>query len=268
MALAYTAPTWTDGTGQGITAAQLQALSNCVEGLVQGSDKAIHDIAINGSVITLTFSDGSVETRTTSEVKSIARIDKTGTEELVDTYTITYTDGTTSTFTVTNGAEGPQGEQGEQGIQGEQGPAGADGADGVSVTGVELLSTSGKVKTYRMTFSNGGHFDFNVTDGADGTGDGDMKAADYDAGGHVYDAGGIDYYVQEKLDEWTDEEILQSGNTVTFVGLDDNLAYDLYCDAIGTSVTNITKSGTSLTYTLAGDNLLVGITKCKLRILK
>ena len=36
----------------------------------------------------------------------IASIEKTGTEGLVDTYTITMTDGSTSTFTVTNGKDG------------------------------------------------------------------------------------------------------------------------------------------------------------------
>lgn len=36
----------------------------------------------------------------------IASITKTGTAGLVDTYTITYTNGTTSTFTVTNGQDG------------------------------------------------------------------------------------------------------------------------------------------------------------------
>ena len=36
----------------------------------------------------------------------IASITKTGTSGLVDTYTITYTNGTTSTFTVTNGQDG------------------------------------------------------------------------------------------------------------------------------------------------------------------
>lgn len=36
----------------------------------------------------------------------IASIGKTGTSGLVDTYTITYTNGTTSTFTVTNGQDG------------------------------------------------------------------------------------------------------------------------------------------------------------------
>lgn len=37
------------------------------------------------------------------EGQSIKGIEKTGTDVLVDTYTITLTDGTTSTFTVTNG---------------------------------------------------------------------------------------------------------------------------------------------------------------------
>ena len=36
----------------------------------------------------------------------IQKIEKTNTEGLVDTYTITYTDGSTSTFTVTNGKDG------------------------------------------------------------------------------------------------------------------------------------------------------------------
>jgi len=38
--------------------------------------------------------------------KSISSIEKTNTEGLVDTYTVTYSDNTTSTFTVTNGAPG------------------------------------------------------------------------------------------------------------------------------------------------------------------
>ena len=39
----------------------------------------------------------------------IKSIEKTGTEGLVDTYTITMTDGTTSTFTVMNGKDGKSG---------------------------------------------------------------------------------------------------------------------------------------------------------------
>ena len=44
------------------------------------------------------------------EGQSIKGITKTGTDGLVDTYTITLTDGTNSTFTVTNGAKGDKGD--------------------------------------------------------------------------------------------------------------------------------------------------------------
>ena len=50
--------------------------------------------------------------------RSIVSIIKTGTEGLVDTYTITYSDNTTSAFTVTNGENGEQGIQGVKGLDG------------------------------------------------------------------------------------------------------------------------------------------------------
>lgn len=46
---------------------------------------------------------------------SIQNIEKTSTSGSVDTYTITYSDGSTSTFKVTNGVDGSQGIQGEKG---------------------------------------------------------------------------------------------------------------------------------------------------------
>ncbi len=67
----------------------------------------------------------------------IAQIVKTATLNLVDTYTITYTNGLTSTFTVTNGAKGDKGDTGEtgpQGIQGETGPQGPKGDKGDAFT--------------------------------------------------------------------------------------------------------------------------------------
>ena len=42
----------------------------------------------------------------------ISKIEKTDTQGLVDTYTISYTNGTTTTFTVTNGQDGSPGEDG------------------------------------------------------------------------------------------------------------------------------------------------------------
>lgn len=52
---------------------------------------------------TITLTDGTTSTFAVTNGKGISSISKTGTDGLVDTYTTTYNDGTTSTFTVTNG---------------------------------------------------------------------------------------------------------------------------------------------------------------------
>ena len=123
----------------------------------------------------------------------ISSIAKTKTEGLVDTYTITYTNGDTTTFTVTNGADGAQGEQGIQGIQGEKGEDGhtpvitiqngrwyIDGVDsgvlaeglkgetGNGISSIEKTKTEGLVDTYTITFTNGNTTTFTVTNGAQG----------------------------------------------------------------------------------------------------
>lgn len=77
----------------------------------------------------------------------IESILKTSTSGLVDTYTITYTNGTTSTFTVTNGAKGETG----------------NGISNIAKTG-----TSGLVDTYTITFTNGATTTFTVTNGEKG----------------------------------------------------------------------------------------------------
>lgn len=71
----------------------------------------------------------------------ISNIAKTGTDKLVDTYTITLADTTTKTFTVTNGN---------------------------GLTAFEKLSTVGLVDTYRFTRSDGTYFTFAVANGAKG----------------------------------------------------------------------------------------------------
>ena len=58
---------------------------------------------------------------------SVLSITKTSTDGLVDTYTILYSDGNTSTFTVANGQDGQNGTNGVEGAQGIQGEPGADG---------------------------------------------------------------------------------------------------------------------------------------------
>ena len=57
--------------------------------------------------------------------RGIVSITKTSTSGLVDTYTILYTDDTTSTFTVTNGADGADGKDGKDGKDGVDGQDGA-----------------------------------------------------------------------------------------------------------------------------------------------
>lgn len=62
---------------------------------ISGSGKKLSDLATSG--------------------KGIVSNEKTSTEGLVDTYTITYTDNTTSTYTVTNGTVGADGAPGQNG---------------------------------------------------------------------------------------------------------------------------------------------------------
>lgn len=60
--------------------------------------------------ISITLADETVYSLSLQNGKGISSIAKTGTAGLVDTYTITYNDATTSTFTVTNGAKGDTGQ--------------------------------------------------------------------------------------------------------------------------------------------------------------
>ena len=92
----------------------------------------------------------------------ITSIDLTSTVGNVDTYTITYTDGTTDTFEVTNG------------VDGQDGADGADGADGFSP--IATVSKSGDTATISITDANG-TTTATITDGADGQ-DGSIVSID------------------------------------------------------------------------------------------
>ena len=85
--------------------------------------------------------------------RGISSVAKTGTNGLVDTYTITFTDGTTSTFTVTNGAAGQNG---------------SAGAAGKGISSIAKTGTSGLVDTYTITYTDGTTSTFTVTNGAAG----------------------------------------------------------------------------------------------------
>lgn len=70
--------------------------------------KTIQSITLTGTVglvdtYTINYSDGSTSTFDVTNGNGITSVAKTGTAGLVDTYTITFQDGSTSTFNVTNG---------------------------------------------------------------------------------------------------------------------------------------------------------------------
>ena len=111
--------TYTDGT----TSTFIVANNNGDYGInaFPGTDGYIPDVKVgdNGNFIVNGVDTGvTVEQINPQDPRSILSIEKTDTNGLIDTYTITYSDNTTSTFIVVNGAEGPQGIQGQPGENG------------------------------------------------------------------------------------------------------------------------------------------------------
>lgn len=90
---------------------------------------------------TITLTDGSTKTFTVTNGKSIVSIDKTNTTGLVDTYTITFNDNTTINFSITNGK---------------------------GISSINKTTTVGLVDTYTITFNDGTTTSFDITNGADG----------------------------------------------------------------------------------------------------
>ena len=85
----------------------------------------------------------------------IVSIVKTGTSGLVDTYTITYTNGNTSTFTVTNGQNGTNGTNGQDGAAAGFGTPTANATTlsaGSSATASVTASGSNTSKVFSFSF--------------------------------------------------------------------------------------------------------------------
>ena len=91
-------------------------------------------------------------------IKGITLVKSTG---LVDTYLITYTNGATSTFTVTNGEDG---QDGVNGAPGQDGADGKDGKDGVGIASVEVNADGELV----LIFTNGTSLNLGRVVGSDG----------------------------------------------------------------------------------------------------
>ena len=114
--------------------------------IVESSDDLTTDDIIQGLEENVIYLNSSIFVAG-EDGRGIEGIQKTGTSGLVDTYTIYYTDNTTSTFQVTNGAEGEA---------------------GVGIASIEKTATVGLVDTYTITLSNGETSTFDVTNGRDG----------------------------------------------------------------------------------------------------
>ncbi len=170
-------------------------------GRVVGADGedgvGIHSIDIddNGDLIVI-MTDGTERNMGSTKGEQgngIESIIKTSTSGLVDTYTITFTGGGTSTFTVTNGERGARGPQGIQGIRGEKGEdghtpvitiqngfwyidgvssgqsaLGLQGDTGNGISHIAKTATNGLEDVYTITFTDGRETFFAVTNGKDG----------------------------------------------------------------------------------------------------
>lgn len=105
---------------------------------------------------TITFTDGTTTTFNVQNGRGIATIEKTGSSGLADAYTITFTDGTTQNYVVNNG----------------------NGIASVTQTGGSHIA--GQYDTYTITYTNGTTSTFQVYNGANGEGSGDMEKRIYD----------------------------------------------------------------------------------------
>ena len=172
---------------------------------------------------TITLTDGTTSTFTVTNGREISGISKTETNGFVDTYTITFNDGQTSTFTVTNGRE---------------------------ISGVSKTETSGLVDTYTITFNDGTKANFTVTNGAKGPkGDTGPQGPKGEKG----DKGEDNNAAVEALGKRIDNLILSNGNESSSEVIDartgyDGKAYDTLGTAIRTQVNDINEDLCSVIY--------------------
>lgn len=140
---------YTDGTHQDTTPAVVGIYGDKGDpGNTGTSITNVAKISTSGLIDTyrITFSNGTNTTFQVTNGSDIDTIELTSTSGLVDTYTVTLTNGETSTFQVTNGK---------------------------GISSIQMISGShaaGTSDTYRITYNDGDTFDFLVYNGANGTG--------------------------------------------------------------------------------------------------
>ena len=109
-----------------------------------GSDGQTPSIGQNGH-----WYVGDIDTGVSAAGTGVTKIEKTATADNVDTYTISTSDGSEYTFTVTNGKDGKD-------------------AVGTGIDKIEKTAVNGKVDTYTITLSDGTEYDYDVVNGVDG----------------------------------------------------------------------------------------------------
>jgi hypothetical protein len=166
---------------------------------------------------------------------------KTGTSGLVDTYTITYDDGETDTFTVTNGQDGQDGRDGDPGQDGQ------DGQD-ATINGVNTLTIQ---EGQNITITQSGSTMTISSTGGSGT-------SDYDDLTNKPSINSITLSGNKSL---SDLGIQPSGNYVTNTDYAGGSTGGVIKVGNQVSLTNgvITANKVSYsTYSSAGDNMFIG----------
>lgn len=136
---------------QGPQGAQGEQGIQGIQGETGNGIASIRETSVTGlrHTYTITYTDGTTTTFSVLNGKGISNINKTGTSGLVDTYTITYNDSTTSTFTVTNGR---------------------------GISSIAKTDTTDYVDTYTITYTDGTTSTYTVTNANEDDID-DLKAA-------------------------------------------------------------------------------------------
>ena len=135
------------------TAAQIDALLSQITtqpGAPGVGISSITKTATSGNVDTYTIalSNGSSSTFTVTNGATITAITKTATAGLVDTYTVTMSDGSSSTFSVRNGN---------------------------GIAAITKSASSGNIDTYTISFTDESTFSFNVVNGEKGDPGDDLR---------------------------------------------------------------------------------------------
>lgn len=195
----------------------------------------------NVDTYTITYDNGDTDTFTVTNGNGITDISKTGTSGLVDTYTITFDNSTTETFTVTNG----------------------NGINDISKT-----STSGLVDTYTITFDNGSTKTFTVTNGEKGdTGNGIDSIEKTSTSGLVdtytitYDNGDTDTFDVTNGEDGDVQDVQLNGTSIVdnhvanITGLATQAELDYY-KTIYNVLPKVTGDGESITLNDTGESIL------------